>query len=402
MKPFPKNFLWGAAISSYQTEGNNFASDWWQWEQQPGNIKDGSVSSSACDFWNQYETYLDYAKQAGMNALRISIEWARIQPEQNQWSQQALDHYKKIIGAMKQRGLEPIVTLWHFTLPLWFAKQNGWLNENAQEYFLQYVKRVYETLKNGVRYWITLNEPSVYLFNGFITGSWPPGKKLALHQAVRIRNKLIRIHKAAYHILKNQNTLVSIAANLSWDTGASQYKNINRLLEWLPPRGNDWAMLHATQRECDFIGLNYYFHNTIRANVLHPFASVTSSHKDPSRNSDIGWEIAPQGIYEVSKKLYKTFHKPIMITENGLADAKDEKRAQFIRDHVKNIAQAIEKNIPVIGYLHWSLMDNFEWALGKTPRFGLIEMDYNTMTAHPRQSLWEYGTLIRQYINIAS
>ena len=135
MKPFPKNFLWGAAISSYQTEGNNFASDWWQWEQQPGNIKDGSVSSSACDFWNQYETYLDYAKQAGMNALRISIEWARIQPEQNQWSQQALDHYKKIIGAMKQRGLEPIVTLWHFTLPLWFAKQNGWLNENAQEYF---------------------------------------------------------------------------------------------------------------------------------------------------------------------------------------------------------------------------------------------------------------------------
>jgi beta-glucosidase len=389
-------FLWGAACSSYQTEGGNRWSDWWQWEDSGKKIKGGTPSGNACDFWNRYESFFDMAAQAGMNALRISLEWARINPKQDEWSEEALTHYRAMIRAMRQRGLEPIVTLWHFTLPQWLTEQGGWLNPNAVHYFQQYVQRVKDTLGTEVQWWLTLNEPSVYLYKGFLEGTWPPERKGALGQAMRIRHILMQAHRSAYRILKTQTNRVGITANLSWDTVASPWNLLSRLLAWLPPRGNDWSFLAAVRNECDFIGLNYYFHNTVRFNILHPFASVVSSNPDPNRNSDMGWEIAPEGLYRVIQRLRRQFHKPIFITENGIADAADQKRAAFIQDHVQWMKKAQAEGIPILGYLYWSLMDNFEWQDGFWPRFGLIEMDYEKMQATPRQSLWEYKKIIEK------
>jgi beta-glucosidase len=171
---------------------------------------------------------------------------------------------------------------------------------------------------------------------------------------------------------------------------------LSNLLAWLLPRGNDWSFLNAIRNQSDFIGINYYFHNTVRFSLFHPMRSVVSSHPDQNRNSDMGWEVAPEGLYHVLMRLHRLFHKPIFITENGIADAADIKRAQSIQDYVQWMQKAQAEGVPILGYLYWSLTDNFEWQDGYGPRFGLIAMNYETMHLNPRQSLWEYGALIRK------
>lgn len=398
--PFPDSFFWGAATASYQVEGNNQWSDWWFFEQQPNAVADGTTSGAACDFWNRFDEYLDLAQRAGMNALRISLEWARIEPEHNQWSDEALTHYRTIIRAMKARGIEPIVTLWHFSLPQWFAQQNGWLNEHAIIYFSEYVRRVKQALGDDITYWITLNEPMIYTFKGFGEGSWPPGIRMNPVKIWRVRNILAQAHAAAYHIIKHEKNYVGIAANIAWNDPKHWWSWVNHAISRVLTEASDFGFLRLIQADMDYVGLNYYFHNTVKFNAARIARSISSSHKNPDRNSDLGWEIAPEGIYKTMRSIFAAFNKPIMVTENGLADARDTKRPQFIAEHVAYIRKALEHGVPVLGYLHWALMDNVEWALGKTPRFGLIAMDYETMRITPRQSLWEYKKIIEQNKNI--
>lgn len=397
MTKFPKTFLWGAAISAYQAEGNNRWSDWWHWERQGDKIADHTVSGTASDFWNQYKTYINLAKQAGMNCMRISIEWARVNPEPGTYNDAALKHYAAILDYMREQSIEPIVTLWHFTLPQWLAKQGGWMHRDAVKHFIAYVACVNRELGDKVKWWITLNEPSVYLYESYLLGLWPPEHQFDLVSTTLIRNRLIRAHKLAYAALKTKNNFVGIAANLSWDTGLSRVPIINRILEWLPPRGNDWSFLSAIKNQSDYIGLNFYFRQMIKLSWKPPFLSLSFMSPDHKRASDLGWEIAPRGIYEVTKILFKKFNKPILITENGLADAKDQKRAQFINDHVSWLTRASQEKVSILGYIHWALVDNVEWQLGKKPRFGLIEMDYETLKPRPRLSLWQYKKIIEEH-----
>lgn len=384
---FPRSFLWGSATSAYQVEGDNRFSDWWDWEKE--NQKE--PSGLACDFWHRYPIYLDYLKQGGQNAFRLSFEWARINPEEKVWQEEALKHYQEIIHQLKKRGIEPIVTLWHFTLPRWLAKQGGWLNQNALHYWQSYLEKIREFFGGEIRYWLTLNEPSIYLYKSYLEGDWPPGERWALFKALRLRKKLIQAHRLAYRILKTKQNQVSLALNLSCDEPNFRFCWLEKGIIKLLQAYTDWGILKELKDQLDFVGINYYFHNLIK---LNPFISDSQKNKE---YSELGWEIYPQGIAQVAKQSYQLTKKPILITENGLADSEDKKRPRFLRDHIFWLAQAAQQGVPILGYLHWSLMDNFEWALGKKPRFGLLAMDYERLTPQPRPSFWFYKKIIESY-----
>lgn len=385
---FPKLFFWGAATSAYQVEGNNKHSDWWHWEIKNNKERSGS----ACDFWNQYQKYFDFLEQGKMNSFRLSIEWARVQPQKNRWDAKAFEHYHEMLQDLRKRKIEPVVTLWHFTLPQWLTKTGGWQDPQALEYFEKYVKKVQKELDEDVKYWITLNEPGVYIFKSFLEGDWPPQKVFALFDAVSLREIFVKAHRVAFSILKTRDNFVGASFNLSADEVGSRLNPINHLVKYFLENFSDWSFLKKLKNELDFVGVNYYFHNLID----FPY-QVTGGNKKSKENSDLNWEIYPKGIYLVTRKAFKVSSKPIMITENGLADAEDEKREKFLKDHIHWLHKAFEAGTPIIGYMHWSLMDNFEWSMGKTPRFGLLEMDYDKMETKPRKSFWFYKKLIETY-----
>lgn len=392
MNRFPKSFLFGTATSSFQVEGDNIYSDWWFWEQK-GKIKDKSRSGKICDFWNKYEYYLDFAKDLGSNAFRFSLEWARINPQENTWNEQALNHYDKIIKAVKARDMKPIVTLWHFTLPQWLSEKNGWLNKDSLGYWQQYVEKINKYFGKEIEYWLTLNEPSIYCYKGFLEGTWPPGKTNIIN-AFRTLNKLIRAHRVAFSVLKQKDNLIGIALNLPSYEIKDPWCIFNILIAKILTHYSDWGFLKYIKESIDFVGINYYFHNRFLCNPIKPI------NFSGENTSDLGWGIYPRGIYEVTKKTYQICRKPIMITENGIADHKDQYRAQYIKDHIDWLLKATQEGTPVIGYLYWSLMDNFEWQEGKIPRFGLLEMNYQTLEAKPRESFEWYKRIIKSYRSI--
>ncbi|MEK7560283.1 MAG: glycoside hydrolase family 1 protein [Patescibacteria group bacterium] len=371
---FPKGFYWGAATSAHQVEGKN-NNDWTEWEKEHANRlaneaskkkfpehilnlnpspldQNNYISGEACDHYNRFREDFDIAKSLGHNAHRFSIEWSRIEPTEGQWNQKEIQHYQDVINALRERGIEPFVTLWHWTLPTWVAKQGGWENKKTIDDFVRYTYKVTASLQ-GVKYWITLNEPEVYTGKSYFTGTWPPQKK-SLIKFFKVFCNLIEAHKEAYTTISKTGAFSGISQN-------NFYFNL---------------FLNKISDYQNFIGINYYkYWNLGRL------------------KSDMNWPIYPKGIFHVLKDL-KKYKKPIYITENGLADAKDEKRSDFIREHIKWIARAMKEGANVRGYLHWSLLDNFEWSDGFWPKFGLVEMNYNTMERKIRQSAYEYKKII--------
>jgi len=392
---FPKNFYWGAATSSHQVEGNNH-NDWSEWEKEnakrlaeaaknkawPDYIlnnypnplqKENYISGRACDHYNRFREDFDIAKQLGHNAYRFSIEWSRIEPEEGKFDEKEIEHYRQVIKSLRERGLEPFVTLWHWTLPLWLAEKGGVSNKNFPKYFERYVNKITLSLKD-VNFWITLNEPEIFSSNSYLKGVWPPQKKNLIF-CLRVARNLIRAHQKSYKTIKeiNPNNQIGVAKHNIYFEGWQFY-----FLNWL------WNkyFLNKIKNHQDFIGLNYYFHRRFPKN-------------ENKEISDMDWEIYPEGIYHVLKDL-KKYNKPIYITENGLADAKDEKREKFIKEHLKWVHKAIQEGVDVRGYFYWSLLDNFEWDKGFWPRFGLVEIDYKTMERKIRNSALEYAKICRE------
>jgi len=390
---FPKGFLWGAATSSHQVEGGNFNS-WSEWEREnaarlvrkAGNYwqkwqqkkfpemfdLENYVSGWAADHYHRFKDDFDLAKELGHNAHRFSIEWSRIEPKEGKINQKEIEHYRQVLLALKERGIEPFVTLYHWTLPTWLAEKGGWLNPRAPYYFDRYVKIVSQNLFEQVEFWITINEPNIYAFDSYFRGVWPPQKKSVFKYFKVIKN-LIKGHKLAYRSLHliDLDCQVGIARN-------------NVYFENIPLADYLWnkRFLSKIGEEQDFIGLNYYFHKRLFGN------------ENKSVNN-LGWEIYPEGIYHVLKGL-KKYNKPIYITENGLADRDDTKREEFIKDHLGWVGKAIKEEVDVKGYLHWSLLDNFEWDKGFWPRFGLVEVDFRTMERKIRPSARVYGQICKE------
>lgn len=385
---FPKNFFWGAATSSHQVEGNNH-NDWTEWEKSEKRINflrsngliekyglENYISGKAADHYNRFQDDFKIAKELGHNATRFSIEWSRIEPEEGKFNEKEIEHYKKVVATLKELKIEPFVSLWHWPIPIWLRDKGGWENKKISDYFARYSEKLVIALGKDVQFWITLNEPEIYANNSYLEGIWPPQKK-NLFAYLRVLHNLIKAHRKAYESIKkiNPNVQIGIAKNNVYFE-AYQNKLINRLLKKFINWWWNFYFLNRIRNYQDFIGLNHYFHNRINYGF---------NKNENKKVSDMGWELYPEAIYYVLKDL-KQFNKPIYITENGLADSKDEKRWWFIFESLKNISRAINEGVNVKGYLHWSLMDNFEWDKGFWPRFGLLEIDYKTLERKIRPS----------------
>lgn len=368
---FPEGFLWGSATSAFQVEGSTENNDW----AEAGRAGKVPVIGRACDSYNRYNEDFDIAKSLGQNAHRFSIEWSRIEPEEGRFDENEIDHYRKVIQALRDRGLEPFVTLWHFTLPIWFSKIGGFENRKSPEIFSRYCEYVVSKLGDMAKFWITINEPMVYIGQGFSYSVWPPFKRNLLI-LIRVSNKLIMSHNLVYKRIKqiNKNLQIGIAADRVVYFSNYNPRNIikSKFLNWF----RNHRFLNKIKNYQDFIGINYY-------------RPIKFGIKLDSELTDMGWEIYPKGIYNVLLEL-KKYNKPIYVTENGIADAKDTKRAKYIKDHLYWVHRAIHDGADVRGYFYWSLIDNFEWAFGFEPRFGLVEMDYETLERRIRPSAYEY------------
>jgi beta-glucosidase len=386
---FPEDFLFGTAIAAHQVEGDNVNSDWWRWEQSKPTDRKYPLepSGNACDFWHRYEEDFDLCQKFNTNAIRLSIEWARIQPKEGEYSQEAIEHYKKILQAAKQRGLKTFVTLHHFTNPIWFADRGGWASSDCVWYFTGYAKSCAELFGGLVDAFITINEPQVYALMAYTGGMWPPNKTNPW-LSYYVQLNLIRAHRSAYEAIKKvTSTPVGIAKNIVWyETDPFGANIVDRTAAAVLNYLNDTFFLVPIVGKLDFLGLNYYFTNRIRnLRIDNPTDYV----------SDLGWWINPGGLGHILQKL-KKYNLPIYITENGLADAHDSYRTHFLRDMLIACGQAILSGVDVRGYFHWSLMDNYEWHQGFWPRFGLVEIDReNELARKPRDSFYYYALICK-------
>jgi len=392
---FPKDFFWGAATASHQVEGNTY-NQWSEWERSPARLaqlerdgliakfgKENYISGRAADHYHTFEEDFKLAHELGHNATRISIEWSRIEPREGEFDANEIEHYRKVVASIRANGMEPFITLWHWTMPIWFYNKGAFEHRENIKYFARYSEQMAKALSD-VKFWITLNEPDVYTSHGYLRANWPPQKRSILKTITVYRN-LIRAHRSAYAHIKNvnANALIGIAKhNIYFE--AFQKRSLNVIVK----RISDWVwnfyFLDKINGAMDFIGINHYFHNRIK--------DGKTNQNENLQINDMGWELYPEAIYHVLVDL-KKYNLPIYITENGLADAKDVQREWFIRESLKNVHRAIKDGIDVRGYLHWSLMDNFEWDKGFWPRFGLIEIDYKTLVRTPRPSAYFYKNI---------
>lgn len=400
-REFPKGFLWGTATSSYQVEGGNTNCDWATWERTPGRIARNEAAGLATDHFRRYKEDFTMAADLGYNSQRLSIEWSRIEPRPGEWDQAAFDVYKDMLRTLRAKGMKTMVTLWHFTLPQWFADRGGWLASDAVERFLTYVDVVSRELCGLVDIWITMNEPMVYVAQGYQNGVWPPGEKSAHIHATRVVFRLIKAHRKAYAIIHrhcdriDHRTEVGTANNIFTFDLYRKHSIVDSMYIWFADNIINHQFVWWTRKTIDFVGVNYYFHHRL-AMKPQKISEMFSQVKLEGREvSDIGWEVNPAGIFDALLDMAR-YNKPIYITENGIASADDSKRARTIIATVKEIYHAIHAGVDVRGYFHWSLLDNYEWEKGFAPRFGLVEVDYATQKRTPRHSAEIYGQIARE------
>lgn len=368
-----EEFLWGAATSAHQVEGNNIHNDWWAWEKkQPLTMRSGL----AADSYKRWREDLALAKQLGHTAYRFSLEWSRIELAPEKWNREAIEHYRQMLLEVRRLGLKSFVTLHHFTNPLWFARRGGWLLHDSPELFARYVRFVAQQLGDLVDFWVTINEPNVYAGKSFWEGTWPPqGKRF--EEMARVMNKMVKAHRQAYRIIHAAVPGASVgAANHMIACGHKKVGfSWHALRQWM---FNHW-FLWRTRGTHDFIGVNYYF--------------PCGQTKTDGQKSDMGWPLYAPGLTDVLVEA-KRYGVPVYVTENGLADADDSRRADFIRSHLRAVEAAQRAGVDVRGYLHWSLLDNFEWSDGFAPRFGLVEVDFATQERRVRPSARVYQAII--------
>lgn len=407
---FPPDFLWGAATAAHQVEGNNY-NQWSQWEKanaerlakaalssnlilslkpdiqiaaaDPNNY----ISGQLADHYHRYEKDFDFLTKMNLNAYRFSVEWSRIEPKAGQWNNDAIEHYKQYAISLKRRRIEPIITLFHFTLPLWLADKGGFEKRENIKYFVRFAKKIVSELGASLKYIITINEPEVYASKSYYSKEWPPAEA-NFFKMLSVMNNLAAAHnQAAVAIHKlNQFYQVSIAKS-----SAFFYPGNNSQLSHLGAAAGQYFQddyhINKVIKHCDFLGINYYFSNRVYGwRIQNPNL----------RLSDLAWDMQPAKIQFNLARLYRKYNLPILITENGLADAKDKYRRWWLEQTIISLQKTIKNGVPLIGYLHWSLMDNFEWAYGKWPRFGLVAVDYKTGRRSLRPSGRWFGQTIKQ------
>jgi beta-glucosidase len=406
---FPNKFMWGASTSAHQVEGDTH-NQWTVWELENAkslavqseyhyqdleswpDIKSEAknpssyVSGAATEHYGRYREDFDLLQKMNMNAFRFSVEWSRIEPEEGIWNKEAIDHYAKYVAELAKRDIEPIVTLFHFTLPVWFSSKGGFEKRGNVKYFVRFAEKIVRELGPHVRFVITLNEPEIYAHESYLMGHWPPSRTSKV-ELLRVINNLAYAHRAtaaAIHGI-NRRYKVSVAKNSAYiypGDNAALSKKSAEIMQY----AQDDYFLKKVIKSCDFLGVNYYMSNRVYGYRVH---------NPEEKMSDMGWDLSPADIQFTLERLHAKYRLPIIITENGLADSKDENRQWWITQTLIGMQKAMDNGVQLQGYLHWSLLDNFEWDKGTWPRFGLAAVDYKTMKRTLRPSSVWFGTVIK-------
>ena len=404
-----QEFFWGVATSAFQLEGSPYA-DWSSWDSIL------STNPHVTNHYNLYKKDLELLKDLGVNAYRFSIEWSRIQPREYVWDEEAIAHYQEIVDILIKSNIEPMVTIHHFTHPLWFIKKYPWHTGASIEKFLSYTEKIVSMIK-GVRYWITFNEPYVLLLGGYLEGCMPPGIKDASLALKALENILI-CHGKAYDIIHSRmpDAMVSVAHNMAALAPWKRWNPMDRLLSRIAKYFYNHSLLDAfltgqlhikfpfrkalvieipIKDKIDFFGVNYYTRIHMRFNPFRKMG-IELRHRDIDGYglTDMGWEIHPHGLEKVLKYASK-LGVPLIITENGIATSRDSRKIRFMKAHIDTVERCIKKGLDVRGYFYWSLIDNYEWLQGLDARFGLYKVDFDTLERKPTKAALYYSYLLK-------
>ena len=407
---FPEDFLWGASTAAHQVDGGTH-NQWSEWERANAErlaagaytrlrvvakkymgwdiawddiasaaaAPENYISGKGVAHYERYKEDFKILQQLNMNAFRFSIEWSRIEPEEGVWDKKELEHYRQYLAELKRLGIEPVVTLWHWTVPTWFAGKDGFERRRNLRYFNRFVAKVATEFGDGLRYVIPLNEPNVYAYTSYLIGQWPPERHNVV-LGLRVYRNLVVAHRQAYKVLKEicPNIQVGIATALGDMQPAQPHNILSRFMTVTMAYMQNWWYLNRIRKQLDFLGVNYYMTSYItwRGTMYYP----------QGPKSDAGWYMEPQGIRRVLEAAWGRYRKPLIVTENGLADAADKHRQWWLEQTLEALQLARAHGVDVRGYLHWSLLDNFEWSFGWWPKFGLVAVDRTTMKRTTRPS----------------
>ncbi len=401
--PGPERFLWGVATSAFQMEGSPRC-DWTRW-----NLRDEADRKARLHgvghAWRT-DKDLDLLSDLGVNAYRFSLEWSRVVPRRRDWDRKEMDRYVRIASRLREAGIEPVVTLHHFTNPSWLVGRSGWEDPATAEEFLRFAGRAVRCLRDSVRVFVTFNEPNVFIAGGYLGGVMPPGRKNAREGFAAYAN-VFRAHAAAYDMIHAEAkgpVSVGVAHNMvsfqpasgksaldGWAAGIAHSIYNMGLIETFRtgvfsirvPFFLDEETPVGVQGKLDFLGVNYYFRLFLR---LSPWNLKGPEYfwEDRARRglTETGWEIYPKGFEDVLRHAALA-GVPIVVTENGAAETDDARKIAYMRDHVRAVRRVIREGIDVRGYFWWSLMDNYEWLEGLRPRFGLYHVDFDTLERRP-------------------
>jgi beta-glucosidase len=447
VRRFPDGFLLGVATSAYQIEGSvdvdgRGPSIWDTYSHTPDAIDNGDTGDIACDHYSRWREDVDLIASLGVNAYRFSIAWPRILPRgRGAVERRGVDHYARLIDALLEHGVEPVVTLYHWDLPQALEDEGGWCNRDTVERFAEFARVCYDAFGDRVRWWLTINEPWIVGLLGYLHGLHAPGYKGDVLGEVRVFHHLVLAHGRAVQELRRSSAggRIGLALNLSPHYPASgdpaddevtwasdgyvnrwfldpvyrgrypqdqreRYEQLLGPLDFV--RDGDLATIHEPT---DYLGINYYAPRVIQAapgdspwpwRVIVPEnVRTTGGFTDGVTRTEAGTPIVPRELTDLLLRVRDDYGAPrIMITENGAVfpePVHDRRRVQFIHDHLAAVLDAIERGVPVFGYCHWSLMDNFEWKLGYAQRFGLVHVDYDTLERTVKDSGLYYTRIAR-------
>jgi len=383
---FPDGFLWGTATAAHQIEGGNWNSDWWAFEHAAGTPC-AEPSGDACDSWHRYADDIAIVRDLGLGAYRFSIEWSRIEPEEGEFSVAALDHYRRVCAVCHEAGVRPVVTFHHFTSPRWVAALGGWADPGIVGRFARYCERAVRHLGDMIDIACTINEPNIVSLMGYVVGVFPPGRR-DLGEYATVNEHLKAAHRAAADALRSGPGTFPVGQTIAMG-------------DWWAPEGSadvlartremhEGQFLVASQND-DFVGVQAYSRTRLGADgmPLGPEDGVPVV-------ASMGYEYWPRAVEVAIRYAAEVAGTPIYVTENGIGTDDDDQRVAYVTEALAGVERCIADAIDVRGYFYWSLLDNFEWALGYAPRFGLVEVDRSTFVRTPKPSARWFSRTVRR------
>jgi len=397
---FPDGFLWGCATAAHQVEGDNHNCDWWEFEQR-GGILTGDSADPACDQYRRFREDFALLGRLHNNAHRLSIEWSRVEPAQGEFDRAQIQHYREVLSELRAQGMTPMITLHHFTSPVWFTRRGGWAAAGAADAWLPFVCRVADELGDLVGLWCTINEPNIYAYQGWVAGEFPPGRHGDLLGAIRVLGNLRRAHESACRELRRLTPGVPVGlAQHKWlMIPANERRRRDRfaagaaafLMDRWPVGGG--RMAPVVEAPGDYIGLNHYTGSLVAFSARHAGEAFALRSNPPGLpESDFGWAVRPRWLRDCLEEL-RPLDRPVYVTENGIATGDDGVRVDYLRAVLGELWEAIQAGTDVRGYFHWSSHDNFEWAHGYSMRFGLIAVDVGSQVRTVKPSGELYGRI---------